>query len=73
MFHYAKNDKVIPYRTYWGFAKDVVDGWMHSPGHRANILNRDFKRLGCGVYAKKGKKIEGPMAYSTQNFSGDYE
>jgi uncharacterized protein YkwD len=23
--------------------RDVVEGWMHSPGHRANILNRGFR------------------------------
>ncbi len=26
----------------------VVDQWMHSSGHRANMLNRDFKELGVG-------------------------
>ena len=26
----------------------VVDQWMHSPGHRANILKSDFKYLGLG-------------------------
>ncbi len=29
-------------------ARSVVDGWMNSPGHRANILNCDFNRLGVG-------------------------
>ncbi|WBP90661.1 CAP domain-containing protein [Kitasatospora cathayae] len=27
----------------------VMDAWMNSPGHRANILNCDFKQLGVGV------------------------
>ena len=27
----------------------VMDAWMHSPGHRANILNCDLTRLGVGV------------------------
>jgi uncharacterized protein YkwD len=27
----------------------LVDGWMNSPGHRANILNPDFDRGGVGV------------------------
>ncbi|GGV04820.1 hypothetical protein GCM10010260_47530 [Streptomyces filipinensis] len=27
---------------------EVVDGWMNSPGHRANILKRDFGHLGVG-------------------------
>ncbi|MET8546536.1 CAP domain-containing protein, partial [Kitasatospora sp. NPDC004799] len=27
----------------------VMDSWMNSPGHRANILNCSFKQLGVGV------------------------
>jgi uncharacterized protein YkwD len=27
----------------------IVDGWMHSPGHRANILNGRFHEIGLGV------------------------
>jgi uncharacterized protein YkwD len=30
-------------------AKAVVDGWMNSPGHRANILNCSLKAVGIGV------------------------
>ncbi|WP_017619355.1 CAP domain-containing protein [Nocardiopsis gilva] len=29
-------------------AEDVMDGWMNSEGHRANILNCDFKAIGVG-------------------------
>lgn len=28
--------------------KAVVDGWMNSSGHRANILNSSFKEIGVG-------------------------
>ncbi len=28
---------------------DVVTAWMNSPGHRANILDTDFKQMGVGV------------------------
>ena len=31
----------------------VVRGWMNSSGHRANILNSDFTRIGVG-YSKAG-------------------
>lgn len=34
------------------------EGWMNSPGHRQNILSKDFKTLGVGVAGK----------YYTQNF-----
>ncbi|MEN8149553.1 MAG: CAP domain-containing protein [Planctomycetota bacterium] len=28
----------------------VMDGWMNSPGHRANILNGNYTHLGIGVH-----------------------
>ena len=31
--------------------KAVVDGWMNSSGHRANILNSSFKQIGVGYVA----------------------
>ena len=30
-------------------ARVIVDSWMTSPGHRANILNPDYTHLGVGV------------------------
>ena len=35
----------------WDYATpaNIVDGWMHSAGHRANILNGRFKEIGLGV------------------------
>ncbi|MDR3083763.1 MAG: CAP domain-containing protein [Streptomyces sp.] len=35
-------------------AQSVMDAWMHSPGHRANILNCDFTTLGVGVHFGSG-------------------
>ncbi|MFF2043437.1 CAP domain-containing protein [Kitasatospora sp. NPDC058170] len=32
----------------------VMDAWMNSPGHRANILNCAFKELGVGVRTGSG-------------------
>ena len=28
---------------------EVMDTWMHSPGHRRNILDPGFKELGVGL------------------------
>jgi uncharacterized protein YkwD len=30
-------------------AESVVDGWMHSPGHRANVLSSKFDEVGVAV------------------------
>ena len=35
--------------TGYPTASSVVDGWMHSPAHRANILGRDFDEVGVAV------------------------
>lgn len=35
-------------------AAAVMEAWMNSPGHRANILNCDFKTLGVGVHLGTG-------------------
>lgn len=31
-------------------AASVMHGWMNSPGHRANILNESFGKIGIGEY-----------------------
>ncbi|WP_328770120.1 CAP domain-containing protein [Streptomyces sp. NBC_00286] len=44
----------------YGTPESVMDGWMNSPGHKANILNCGFKELGIGLAQ--------PGNYWTQNF-----
>jgi uncharacterized protein YkwD len=43
-------------------ARVIVDSWMTSPGHRANLLNPNYTHLGVGV-SVLGKEIR-----ATQNF-----
>ncbi|MEU8677673.1 sigma-70 family RNA polymerase sigma factor [Streptomyces sp. NPDC048560] len=38
-------------------AADVMDSWMKSPGHRANILNCSFKEIGVGVQDSSGGPV----------------
>ncbi|GLH63375.1 CAP domain-containing protein [Parageobacillus sp. G301] len=45
--------------------QEVVNSWMNSPGHRANILNRNFTHTGVG-YARGGSYGH----YWTQMFIG---
>jgi uncharacterized protein YkwD len=35
-------------------AQAVMTAWMNSPGHRANILNCDYKTLGVGIHFGTG-------------------
>ncbi|MFG2331529.1 sigma-70 family RNA polymerase sigma factor [Streptomyces sp. NPDC048604] len=34
--------------------QDVMNSWMNSPGHRANILNCSFKEIGIGIHNAGG-------------------
>jgi uncharacterized protein YkwD len=45
-------------------AAEVMDGWMKSPGHRANILNCGFTQLGVGYYYETDDSYPGPYGYS---------
>ena len=40
----------------------VMDSWMHSSGHKANILNKKFEDIGVGVY------FDGSKYYWVQDF-----
>ncbi|MEV5974083.1 sigma-70 family RNA polymerase sigma factor [Streptomyces sp. NPDC051921] len=33
---------------------EVMDSWMNSPGHRANILNCAFREIGIGIHTSGG-------------------
>jgi uncharacterized protein YkwD len=44
-------------------ARMIVDSWMTSPGHRANILNPNYTHLGVGV-SVDGKEIRATQAFA---------
>ncbi len=46
--------------------KDLVDAWMASPGHRANILNAHFEEIGIGV--EEGVYEGKPVWIAVQEF-----
>jgi uncharacterized protein YkwD len=44
----------------------IVNGWMHSPGHRANILRGQFKDIGIGIrLGAPGQGLSGGATYVT--------
>ena len=59
--HTAGENIAVGYET----PRALVSGWMHSPGHRANILNRHFHRIGVS-----GWRDTGGRTYATQDFIG---
>jgi uncharacterized protein YkwD len=68
VIHYIteSGDELRPH-TYWSFARALVNQWMNSPGHRANILNLTYTHLGCGNFRSKTKD-DFPMVKCTQIF-----
>jgi uncharacterized protein YkwD len=38
-------------------SKQVVDSWMSSPGHRANILNGSYTKIGVAAYRTPDGRI----------------
>ena len=45
----------------------IMRAWMNSPGHRANILNPDFREIGVGIVAGNPQAADGRGAtYATE-------
>ncbi len=47
-------------------SKDVMEGWMNSPGHRANILNKNYTEI--GISALQGNWEGRVVWYAVQEF-----
>lgn len=45
--YYAAGENIA---AGYGNAASVMDGWMNSPGHRANILGSSYNKVGIGYY-----------------------
>jgi uncharacterized protein YkwD len=48
-------------------AETIHEEWMHSPGHRANLLSPDVDRVGVAVVAARG------VLYAVADYSRDVE
>jgi uncharacterized protein YkwD len=60
----------IPAHTYNSLAASLVEGWMHSEKHRANILNRYLRYLGCGAFHFRDRSFYGIDSFkATQDFA----
>ena len=59
----------------WGEEREAtpvraVDAWMHSPGHRANILRPAFTEIGIGMTRGAPQKVHGRAAVYATTFGG---
>lgn len=61
-YRYARIGENVAW-SQGGTLKEILKGWMNSPAHRANIMNKDYREIGLGVAENdKGEK------YYTQVF-----
>ncbi len=64
----SKTGELLQYHSYRSIAVAVVDAWMNSPGHRANIVEPALTHLGCAV--REAKRISDiDMIFFVQVFS----
>ncbi len=61
-FYYAGENLAVNFID----SKDVVDAWMNSPSHRANMINYNFTEIGIGV--AKGQYKGGEAIFVVQMF-----
>lgn len=66
LYTFGSGENILEtYNIYNDIPKEAMEGWMNSEGHRANILNEDFKNIGVGVAYVNG------CYYCVQNFTRD--
>ncbi|HPD78807.1 MAG TPA: CAP domain-containing protein [Spirochaetota bacterium] len=68
-FSYTPNGEIIKNHTYLSLAESLVNQWMNSSGHRANILSKSALQMGCGIYFYRDKNFYNMLkCRATQNF-----
>lgn len=67
-FVYVDNKQAVPAHSYQSIARAVVNSWMLSPGHRKNILNKAFKKVGTAMAVDSNAPFCGDLLF-TQNFT----
>ena len=60
-YKYTTTGENIAYNTY--DAVELFNQWWNSPGHRANMMNASYTKVGIGVIYGNGKYM------GTQEFS----
>jgi len=81
--HAAENAIMMPARrpdeeavrdyTYAEYAAFLLEGWMNSPTHRANMLDPRVNSLGCAARLSLGIVPGDPTIYATQVFYAKIE
>lgn len=72
---YPRDGVTVGENLAWGeetaaTPREIVEGWMESPGHRANILRPEFREIGIGLAYEPPKPVSGRVTVYTTNFGG---
>jgi uncharacterized protein YkwD len=72
---YPRRGVVVGENLAWGeearaTPAEIVEGWMRSPGHRANVLRPEFAEVGVGLAYDPPQPTAGRAAVYTTNFGG---
>lgn len=60
------NGKHLPIEDWHGLVARAEDAWMHSPGHKKNILDDSFTHLGVGIsYAEATGEVRMVQVFFT--------
>jgi uncharacterized protein YkwD len=74
--HAGYRGRVTGENIHWGSGINatpvrIVNGWMNSPGHRANILRREFRHVGTGIaYDAPEGFVNDDVGVYVHNFGG---
>jgi len=68
-FRYQGTGQPVPRHSYATMAEELMTSWMASPGHRENILNRRFTRMGAAIGVDARGQQCGQI-YAAQAFAG---
>lgn len=69
LFRDPKTRELYKRQNYAELAQNVVDSWMNSPGHRANLLSPEYSRMGSGIAIDLKNNDYCGQVYATQNFA----
>lgn len=67
-FYRLDTGRAVELQTYAGFATQVVESWMKSPGHRANIVDPHLVSLGCAARPCRSFVSRHEQIYAVQVF-----
>jgi uncharacterized protein YkwD len=72
VFRDPRTGRPLSAHTYNSLAASLVESWMHSARHRANILNQNLKYLGSGAFHFRDRAFYWMDTFkATQDFASD--